>query len=184
MLDLITMIIIVLFAIRGWMKGIVMAFFGVIAILIGMLCCLRLSGSWAAWLLGKGITLQGWALPLSYILLFLTVVVLVRAVGKAVDSSLKFFRMGWMNKLSGALVYGCMAAVMWSSLLWIGNEMGFITPEVSAASRTYPWMIELAPWVASQTGKLLPFTKDLFPALERYFDQVNQLLQAYVDTSG
>ena len=51
MLDFVGLTIIIIFFIRGYMKGIVVALFSVLAVILGIICALKLSGLLGQWLL-------------------------------------------------------------------------------------------------------------------------------------
>lgn len=172
-LDVIGIILIILFFIRGYLKGIIVAAFSVLAILLGILCALKLSQSFSAWLLEKGYATSGWVQVISYVVLFVGVFLIVRLVEKLIEKAVEGMMLGVVNKLIGGLLYAFLGAVLWSSLLWIGNQMHLISPETIAASKTYTWLSRLAPWFFEQAGKLLPFVRDTFSKLEHFFDTVN-----------
>ena len=179
-LDVIGIILIVLFFIRGYMKGFILAAFSVLAILLGIICALKLSQSFAAWMLAKGYVSSGWVQVISYVLLFIVVVIIVRLIGKLIEKAVETLMLGIVNRLIGGLLYAFMGAVLWSSLLWIGSRMHIITPETIAASHTYAKLSLLAPWFFEQVGKLLPFARDTFSNLEHFFDTINQKIPDHV----
>jgi len=181
-IDVVGIILIVLFFIRGYMKGFIVAAFSVLAILLGVLCALRLSQSFAAWMLANGYTSSGWAQVISYIILFTGVVLVVRLVAKLIEKALEGMMLGMVNKLIGGLLYSFLGAVLWSSFLWIGTRMHAMTPETIASSKTYSSLSALAPWFCGQAGKLLPFVKDTFSMLQHFFDTINQQPGADVGT--
>lgn len=181
-LDVTGIILIALFFIRGYMKGLVMAVFSVIATLLGLLCALKLSASFAAWMLDHGYTTSGWAQVISYAVLFIAVVLVVRLIAKLIEKALQGMMLGIVNKLAGGLLYAFLGAVLWSSFLWIGARMNMITPETIAASKTYATLSGLAPWFCEKAGALLPFVKDSFDKLSHFFDTVNQQPKADVGT--
>ena len=173
-LDVIGIILIFLFFVRGYMKGIIVSAFSVLAILLGIVCSLKLSQSLSAWLLEKGWITSGWVQVISYVALFIGVFLIVRLIARLLQKAVEGMALGVVNKLIGGLLYAFLGAVLWSSLLWIGNQMHIVTPETIAASKTYPWLSKLAPWFFDQAGKLLPFVKDTFSKLEHFFDTLNQ----------
>jgi membrane protein required for colicin V production len=181
-LDVVGIILIILFFIRGYMKGFIVAAFSVIAILLGILCALKLSQAFAAWMLEKGYITSGWAQVISYVVLFIGVVLLVRLVAKLIEKAVEGMMLGIVNKIIGGLMYAFLGAVLWSSLLWIGSHMHIITAETIAASKTYAWLSKLAPWFFEQAGKLLPFVRDTVSNLEHFFDTINQKAPEHVGT--
>ncbi len=180
MLDILGILILVLSFFRGWRKGIVVALCSMLGIIIGMLAALKLSHAFAAWMLARGWVTSAWAQIIAYVLLFLGVLWLVRIVAKAVESALKLAMLGLINRLAGGLVYAFAGAFVWSSLLWIGSRVYLISPETIAGSRTYDWFAPLAPFVFAHIGAVLPFAKDVFADLSRFFDRVNQHLPGHV----
>jgi membrane protein required for colicin V production len=179
-LDVIGIILIILFFIRGYMKGIILAAFSVLAILLGFLCALKLSQALSTWLLEKGYVSSGWVQVISYVVLFMVVVLLVRLVGKLIEKAVEGLMLGVVNRLIGGLLYSFLGAVLWSSVLWIGGRMHMFTPELIAASKTYSLLSRLAPWFFEQAGKLMPFVKDTFSSLTHFFDTINKKLPDHV----
>ena len=179
-LDVVGIILIVLFFIRGYMKGFIVALFSVLAILLGILCALKLSQTFSAWMLAKGYVSSGWVQVVSYVLLFIVVVILVRLFGRLIEKAVETLMLGILNRLIGGLLYAFLGAILWSSVLWIGSRMHIITPETIAASKTYVMLSGMAPWFFEQAGRFLPFVKDTFINLQHFFDAVNQKLPGNV----
>jgi membrane protein required for colicin V production len=172
-LDVITLIVIIAFFMRGYSRGIIVATFSVAAILLGVLVSLKLSQSFAAWLLAHNYISSGWAQVAAYFILFTGVVLLVRMLAKVMEKAAEGMLLGTVNKLAGGLLYVCMGAILWSSLLWLGARAQLIPAPAIAESRSYPWLAELAPWFFHQAGKLMPFVQDTFVGLEQFFDTIN-----------
>lgn len=180
LLDVIGIALIIVFFIRGYMKGIIVAAFAVLAILLGIIVALKLSHVLAAWLMAKQWVTDGWVQPLSYLILFTGVVLLVRLTAKAIETTARAVMLGWVNQAIGGFLYAFIAAVVWSSILWIGNQLHFISPEAQMSSKTYAYLESLAPWVFSKIGAVWPMVKDIFTDLQSYFNSVNQHLPEHV----
>lgn len=172
-LDVITLIVFVVFFIRGYIKGIIVAAFSVLGILLGMLVALKMSQTFAAWLLANNYISSGWAQVVAYIGLFVGVVLLVRLVAKIIEKAAEGLMLGTVNKLLGGLLYVFLGAVIWSSLLWIGGKLHLVSAEMISESTSYSWLSQLAPWFFQQAGKLLPFVQDTFTQLGHFFDTIN-----------
>lgn len=179
-LDFISLTIIIIFFIRGYMKGIIVAVFSVLAVVLGVICALKLSGWLGQWLLEKGWASSGWVQLISYAILFFAVLLLVRLISKAIQKTVQLVWLGWLDGIIGGVLYAFMAAVIWSSLLWIANQMHLISPETKTYSKTYFYLEPLAPWVFEHVGKLLPFAKDTFKDLSDFFEQLNHNLPEHV----
>lgn len=180
-LDGTALLLIGIFFIRGYLKGLIVAAFSVVAILLGLLVALKCSQTLATWLLLQGYASAAWVQPISYLLLFIGVVVVVRMLARLVEQAAEGLMLGFVNKLAGGVLYAFLGAVLWSSLLWIGAQSGIITKEQIDASKSYSLLSGLAPWFFDVAGALLPFVKDTFTKLEHLFDSVNHP-PANVDT--
>lgn len=183
-LDIIAITLIIIFFVRGYMKGIIVAAFSVLAIVLGIICALKLSEVLARYLFEQGWVTSGWAQIISYIILFVGVVWGVRMVAKAMESAMQAVMLGWVNKGLGGLFYAFIAIMAWSALLWLGTEMVIVTPEMIATSKTYEYTQPIAPWVADKVGYLWPMAKEVFSDLELFFDNVNEYIPQHVDTTG
>ena len=173
-LDFVSITILILFFIRGYRKGIIVAAFSVIAILLGIICSLKLSATLADWLLEKGLVTGAWAQIISYAILFAGVIILVRLLAKSIETAVEAMFLGWINRAIGGLLYAFMAGVVWSSLLWIGAEAHIVEETTIETSRTYKYIAPIAPWFFDKAGVLWPMVKDIFADLEGFFDKVNQ----------
>lgn len=178
-LDIIGVILIIIFFVRGYMKGIIVAAFSVLAIILGIILSLKLSEKLSSYLLDNHIITSGWVQPLSYLAIFIGIVIIVRLIAKAIETSLQAVMLGWLNRLTGGVLYAFLVAMIWSSFLWIGNKMQLIKPETISASLTYPYLSGLAPWVAAHIGAFLPMAKNVFQDLEVFFTKVNSYVGSH-----
>jgi len=184
LLDIVAITLVIIFFIRGYMKGIIVAAFSVLAIVLGIITALKLSELLASYMFEQGWVTSGWAQLISYIVLFIGVVWGVRLLAKAIESAMQAVMLGWVNKGLGGLFYAFIATMAWSALLWLGTEMKIVTPEMIAESKTYEYIQPVAPWVADKVGYLWPMAKKVFSDLELFFNNVNDYIPQHVDTTG
>lgn len=182
-LDITGLALVILFFIRGYMKGLIVAVFSFLAVILGVICSLKLSERLASYLAENHIIQSGWVQIISYLALFIGVFLIVRFIAKAIESTLKASMLGWLNGLLGGLIYAFMVAVIWSSFLWLCNEMQIIKPETIAASKTYPFFSKLAPWVCDKAGLVWPMAKHLFSDLRNLFNNLDHKTATHVGTA-
>lgn len=181
-IDIIAITLIIIFFVRGYMKGLIVAVFSLLAFVLGVICALKLSETLASYLLEKGYVSSGWAQLVSYIVLFVGVVWIVRLIAKAIESLLGAVMLGWVNKGLGGIVYAFLAVFICSSVFWLVREMSLFSEETIEASKTYTYIEPVAPWVASKLGVIWPMAKEVFSDLERFFSNVNTYIPDDVDT--
>lgn len=175
-IDTIFFVCLLIFLIRGYSKGVVVALFSVLAVILGITGALKLSGLLSAFLFDGGEKGGKWAPFLSYILVFILIVWLVKLAAALIQKSFELVALGWINRICGAVLYAFLVSVVCSSVLWMFNRMGMIGTETKSASFVYGFIEPLAPRVFSLIGTLLPFAKHIFDDLSGFFDTVNQKL--------
>ena len=173
-LDVIGIILIILFFIRGYTKGFIVAVFSVLALLLGAVCALALSHQLSRWLIANKWVSSAWAQGLSYIVLFIGVVMLVKMVAKMLEGAAKTLMLGTINMLIGGILYGLLGTIFWSALLWVGTVTHIIAPETIAASKTYGALSQVAPWVFTKMGDILPFAKGSFVYFDNLLNSLNK----------
>ncbi len=182
MLDFIGITLLILFFIRGYMKGFIIAVFSVLSIVLGVICALKLSGVFSEWLLEKGWLTSGWVQLISYAVLFVGVILLVRLLASLLKATTRLAMLGWLDGVLGGLLYSFLGLFIWSSLIWLATQMNLIKPDMSAASRTLPYIEPVAPWVVQKAGVILPFAEDLMEDLNNYFEKTDPEASDDVDT--
>jgi membrane protein required for colicin V production len=173
-LDIIGITLIIIFFIRGYMKGIIVAAFALLAIVLGIICSLKLSKELADWLAEKHIVTSGWAQVLSFVVLFIGVLFLVRLVAKALETSAKALMLGWVNGGMGGVLYAFLAALIWSSALWMLVQLNSLSPETIASSKTYKYFAPVAPWTFEKIGAVWPMVKGLIADVQQLFADINK----------
>lgn len=169
-IDILFLFIIIAAVIKGYSKGLIVAVFSFAAVIIGLAAALKLSSLVAVWL-QKSTSISGYWLPfLSFALVMIGVVFLVKLGAKFVEKTVQFVMMGWVNKLGGIALYAALYISVLSVVLFYFNKMNLIKPETFVASKSY-WFIQ--PWatkVIAAFGKIIPMFKDVFQQLEAFFE--------------
>jgi len=181
-LDFIALTLAILLFIRGYRKGIIVALCSVLAVLLGITCALSLSAKLSVFLLERGFVSSSWAPMLSYAILFIGVIWLVRFLAKLIDNASSAILLGWVNKSIGGVLYVAIGMIIYSSVLWMCNSAHLIAPETIVQSQTYKYLSPIAPWVFDHIGNLIPFAKNTFADMRHFFDGVNQKLPEHVGT--
>lgn len=170
-IDIIFLFVIIAAVIKGYSKGLIVAIFSFVAFIVGLAAALKLSSQVAVWL-QKSTSISSYWLPfLSFALVMIGVIFLVRLVAKFVEKTVQFAMMGWVNKLGGIALYAALYTSLLSVVLFFFSKMSLIKPETFVASKSY-WFIQ--PWatkVIAVFGKIIPLFKDVFHQLEIFFEQ-------------
>ena len=104
-IDILFVVLVIFAAIKGFQRGLIIAVFSILAIVIGLSAAIKLSAI-AAIHIGTAVRVSDKWLPVvSFIAVFLTVVILVRLVAKIIEKTFRLGMLGGMNRLGGVLFY-------------------------------------------------------------------------------
>jgi membrane protein required for colicin V production len=173
-IDIIVAIILILAVIKGYRQGLIVALFSAIAFIIGLAAALKLSAVVADHL-GKAVKVSDKWLPIiSFAIVFLIVVLLVRLGAKFIQKTVELAMLGWLNRLGGILLYAGLYILIFSILIFYADQLGFIKPETKNSSVTYNYIQPLGPKLMDGLGKIIPIFKGMFADLEEFFDSVSK----------
>ncbi len=176
-IDIIFVIILVIAVYKGFTRGLIVAVFSFVAVLLGIAIALKLSAVAALYVQQHWHVHARWVPVACYIGLFIGVVLLVRLGATALQQLVKLAMLGWADRLGGIVLYVLVYTISYSVLLWIANQLYLLSPVVKMQSVVYPWIAGWGPWTIDTLGRLLPLFKDAFAQLERFFDNAAHHLQ-------
>jgi membrane protein required for colicin V production len=168
-IDIILAVLLVLAAIKGYSKGLIVAVFSFVAIIVGLAAAMKLSVIAASYI-GEATNISSEWLPfISFLAVFIGVIFLIRLGAAAIEKAVQIALMGWVNRLGGAVFFAAIYVIIYSVLLFYAVEMNLLKSSTIAQSATYDY---IAPWGAkaiNSIGILLPFFKDMFADLQHFF---------------
>ena len=173
-LDIIVAVILILAVIKGYRQGLIVALFSFIALIIGIAAAMKLSVV-AAGYIGKAVDISDKWLPIiSFAVVFLIAVLLVRLGAKFIQKTVELAMLGWVNRAGGILLYAGLYIIIFSVLLFYADQMNFIKPETKRESVTYSYIQPWGPKLLDGVGKIIPVFKGMFQDLEDFFDNVSK----------
>jgi membrane protein required for colicin V production len=161
LIDGIIAICLLLALFRGYSKGVIMAVLSLVGVLLASILSLKLGHTVSQYLSTAGITKSQYALPLSFILIFIAVILVTRLLIKALEGVIKIAMLGWLNKLGGAALYICLNAFVVSLLLWLCNTVGLVTEAGVADTILAKPLLAIAPALMNFISTIAPFLKDI-----------------------
>lgn len=171
-IDVIFLVLMILALIKGFRNGFVVAVFSLLGILIGLAAAMKFSTLVAAWLKESTQISAAWLPFLSFILVMIAVVLLVRLGAMFIQSAMEMVLLGWLNKLSGVLLYAVLYTTLFSVLLFYAEKIHWIKPGTLQTSYTYAYIQTWGPKAINLFGAVIPFFKGMFEELSVFFDTV------------
>jgi len=172
LIDIVAAALLVIACLRGYQRGLVVAFFSVIAFIIGLAAALKLSAVAAGYLEGSVNVSSRWLPFISFFIVFIIVVLLIRLGAKLVEKSLQLVLLGWLNRLGGIVFYAALYLIIFSIFLFYAEQLQLVKPSMIQSSLTYSFVQPWGPKVINGFGAVIPLFKDLFTDLEKFFASI------------
>lgn len=175
-LDIIFFILMLLAIYKGYQRGLIVGVFSLVAVVIGLVAAMKLSTVVAGYI-GAAVTIsQEWLPVVSFLLVFIGVVLLIRLGATILQKAVETILLGWVNRLGGILFYAAMYLLVYSVLLFYASQLNLIKPALIEESKTYGFIQPWGPVVINGIGNVIPFFKDMFNELELFFENMSQKL--------
>ncbi len=172
LLDIIFAVIMVLALFKGYQLGLIVGLFSLVAVIIGLAAAIKLSAV-AAKYIGSAVKISDqWMPVISFAVVFLIVVLLIRMGANAIEKTVEVVMLGWLNRLCGIILYAAIYLVVFSVLLFYAEQVKLLQPETIQQSVTYKYVQPWGPKVINALGNIIPLFKDMFGELEQFFDGV------------
>jgi len=171
-IDIIFLLLLAIAVIKGISRGFIVAVFSFLAIIIGVAAAMKFSYIVANWLQGSFNTGKAWLPFISFLVVFIGVIILVRWIANMIQAALNVTMLGWLNKLGGVVLYVLLFVAVYSILLFYLTEINLIKPETISTSRAYSFIEPFGPKVVDLLGTLIPIFKNLFQQLSDFFGNV------------
>ena len=172
LIDIIFISLLVLALWKGFSKGFIVALFSVIALFVGLAAAMKLSAVAAELLKDTMEVSARWLAFLSFFLVFILAVFLVRLGAAAIEKMVEAMMLGWVNRLAGILLYAMMYTVILSVIIFYLEKVHLFSEASLASSKTYPFIRPWGPAAINGIGVIFPFFKNMFLELGNFFDSI------------
>jgi membrane protein required for colicin V production len=170
--DIIYLLVLILAAWHGFRKGLVLGVFSLVAVIIGLAAAMKLSVVVAGYIGSAVRVSEEWLPIISFLAVFILVLVLVRLGARAIEKGLQFAMLGWLNRLGGILLHTVIYTIIFSILLFYAEQVGIARKENLESTLTYSFVQPWGPKVINGLGEIIPWFRDMFTALQEFFERV------------
>ena len=150
-IDIVLGILLVLSAVSGFRKGLVVELASLAALILGIWGAMKFSYITSEFLVENFDWKWDHLNIVSFVITFVVIVILVHIVGSTVNKMVETVMLGFVNKLAG-LVFGLLKAAIILSIILvvfdkIDEDMELLSSETKAESRMYEPIRNLAPTI-------------------------------------
>lgn len=175
LIDIFSLVAIGFAVYKGFSRGFVIALFSFIAYFIGLAAAMKLSATVAA-SLSKDKDPSPWLPALSFLLVFVAVIIIVILAAKGIRSLIRIGQLGLFDRIGGILLFILIDLFILSIIVFYGDKLHFFGENTKQASITYQYIAPIAPAMISFLGEIIPVFKGLFADLQNYFGHISQQL--------
>ena len=149
-LDIIIAIILLLFGVKGFRKGLIIEVVTLLAFAVGIYGAMHFSDFTAEHLKDFMEINPKYLNTTAFVLTFILLVILVNIIGRMVTKLIQAMNLGFFNKLGGAVFGMAKGVLLCSIMVMVLNNfqlIGIVKPEVREQSKLYPYIEETVPYV-------------------------------------
>lgn len=168
-IDVIFIFLMILAIIKGFRNGFVVAIFSFLGIIVGLAAAMKLSVVVAGWLTNSTHISTAWLPFFSFALVMIGVIILVRLGALFIQAAMEMVLLGWLNKISGILLYVVLYTTLFSVILFYAEKTLWIKSDTFISSHLFPFIQPWGPKAINLFGIIIPFFKGMFEELSVFF---------------
>ena len=168
-IDIIVLIVALVAAFKGYRKGLIVAFFSFVGLIIVLAAGVPLSVQAAKYIGVDASNTKPWQPMVIFLLVAIIIMLLMRWVARLVTAALNWPLLGGMNRLVGACLFLLVYLTIISILFFYVSNVNLLPVSVIKGSHTVSYMQWWAPKSIELLSTILPFLKNSFIELKKYF---------------
>jgi len=173
-IDIIALIVIGLGLYSGYSKGLIKTIFDTLSILIAIVAALKLSPIVINLLEGILPLNASLVFIIGFIATFFLIMLLIRFVGKKLESLMKVVNINVINKILGAGLMALFYSLILSYGIWGVNKLQVIGEDTLASSKTYPMLSTLPEQSRNMFETVKPVFSDFWEKMVETMDGIKE----------
>ncbi|MDP4619600.1 MAG: CvpA family protein [Sediminibacterium sp.] len=158
-LDILTGTLLIVAILQGIRNGFIKALLSFFSFFIGLIVAYQLAG-WVARQLKEYTKIESHWLPfISFIIVLLAVLFLIRWVSGLLQQTAEVLMLGWLNKFLGIVLYGFIYFTIWSALVYFLQILGVLEAVKMKDAYSYSYLQKWWPYCTDKMSQWLPFIK-------------------------
>jgi len=171
-IDFIWLTLMVFAAVKGFKNGLIVSLFSVAGLVIGLIAAMKFSTIVSGYISESFQMPLFWLPIVSFMLVFIAVAALVRLAAVMLSKVVEAVFLGWVNKLSGFLLYAIVYTLVFSVFLFYCDKTIHFTNTIREKSFIYNYIAPWGEWTIDKIGIVIPWIKNTFVELESYFGKL------------
>ncbi len=171
-IDIAFVVLMIMAIFKGLSKGLILGVFSLLAFIVGLAAALKLSAVVAEYLKDSVVASTKWLPVLSFVLVFVVVILLISLGARLIKKAIQFSMLGWLDKLGGVILYIAIYIIIFSIFLFYAERVYIVKPYTIMQSQVYEYIAPWGPKVINNLGNIIPIFKDMFEQLQNFFAEL------------
>ena len=159
-------------AVLGFRKGLLLEIIGILAFILAIIGGFKLMELGIAYLKDYFEGVDHLLPFISFIIIFLAIILLINMLGKAIKKMIDMTLLGGVDKFAGAVVGMVKWAIGVSIILWLTLNFGIELPGQDEELVLYPFLVDLGPNIISALDVVLPFAEEMLDSIKELISPV------------
>ena len=159
-------------AVMGFRKGLLLEIVGILAFVLGIIGGFKLMELGMTYLRDYMDGMDHLLPFVSFLIIFLGILLLVNLIGKAVKKMVDMTLLGGVDKFAGAVVGIAKWGIGLSIVLWLTHHFGIELPGQDEDLVLYPYLTDLGPNLIQSMSVVLPFAEEMIDSIKELVSPV------------
>jgi len=164
----------------GFARGIIKTVFGIIALVFGLMAAFKFAPATTKFLETSFASNNPLMFLAGFLLSFVLTMFLIRLFARGLEGVLKTANINVINKLAGGTLFAGLMVVVYSTLLWFGEQAHMVNDEVRNTSMTYTYLQKIPGQAKTVAGKVQPVFQEFW---DQSLDMMDRLEDMSVETT-
>ena len=158
----------------GFSKGIISTIFGILSFVLGLMAAFKFAPGMTDFLERTFDNTNPLMFLAGFLLSFVIVMLIIRMIARGLEGALKTANINVINQLAGGILMAGILVLLYSVVIWFGDQAGMIDPKTKRESISYKYLEEFPTQAKGVAYKLQPVfqefwneTMDMMDKLER-----------------
>ncbi|MBL0310294.1 MAG: CvpA family protein [Bacteroidetes bacterium] len=167
--DILFLIFVALGFWQGYKNGIIYSVFSILGWFLGIVAALKFSYKVVLLLHGYAQLSPKVLAILSFVLVLLAVLLLMKAIAWGLEQILKSADANLPNKVIGGVLHSLIGLYVLCVFIWFLNRLDVFPTSQKQNSHVYPYISNLAPKVVEYSGQIVPMFRNTFQEFDNLF---------------
>lgn len=158
----------------GFSKGIIQTVFTVLSVLFGLMAAFKFSPAMTDFL-ETTFSSHPMMFLVGFLLSFVLTMVLIRMIARFLEGALETANINIINQLAGGFLLTSLLVLMYSAVLWFGDQSRLIDEETKNTSITYPYLEQYPKQVWKAVKAMGPTLENFWDHSLDFFDKVEEM---------